>query len=145
MELPPKILIDSINDWCICHYKDKTFNSDAPSHFYTVIPVENNKKLIKCIITSKIDKKKKYYNASRPEAVKSLIFINIDTFKFLTEESVIDCNRAELISKEDLAEEIDRSHGFKIISRDFPDNLKEKVIQAIKNSPLVRNHIKKLL
>jgi len=58
VELPPKILIDSINDWCICHYKDKTFNSDAKHHFYVVISVENNKKLITCIITSKIDKKK---------------------------------------------------------------------------------------
>jgi hypothetical protein len=145
VDFPPALLIKSIKDWCICHFKDLTHKPQAPPHYYVIIPIFNSDELIICIITSQIEHKKSYYQKKRPEALKSLVFIGKEEFSFLIKDSLIDCNQAEMILREHLIYEIHPNPGFKITERNIPDKIKHEIKEAIQESPLVRRYIKKLL
>ncbi|OGP53602.1 MAG: hypothetical protein A2Y65_02695 [Deltaproteobacteria bacterium RBG_13_52_11] len=98
-----------------------------------------------CIITSQIEKRVKYYQKANAKALKSLVKISNETFVFLTTESVIDCNRMELLSKEELLKRIDPKGPceIKAISEKFPSFLKREIFSAIDQSPLISSDIKK--
>jgi hypothetical protein len=40
---------------------------------------------------------------------------------------------------------VDPDHKFKVVARDVPDEVKEKIIKAIKASPIVKPFIKKMV
>ncbi len=146
IEMPPEVVIDVITSPCICFFKDTKFKDDAPPHFYIIIPVNEASDLILSMITSKISSRVKYYsNTNKPEAVNSLVKINKETFSFLTRESVVECNQAEVIPKGQMKNKIDKEHGFSFKAPEIPILLLEEIKEAIRSSPLVSNYIKKLL
>lgn len=147
MRLPPKLVLDSIDDFCVLFFKDVTHTIDAPPHFYLTFPVTKDSTLIICIFTSQIDKNKNYYNRANKKAVDCLLTVNNAIFEFLTEEdSVIDCNRAELLSKEELRMRIDtRHHDCEIKTRTVPDFIRKDVMSAIIRSPLIDGKLKKII
>ena len=143
IELPPELVLNVLDNWCICHFKDEKHAPDAPHHFYIVIPLQGSN-LVISIITSQVEKKKSYYTKVNIKALNGLVFLNRGEFSFLTRDvSVIDCNQAELLSKAELADRVNSE--LKIIESQIPKRLKEKVQKAIQESPLVRPHIKKAL
>lgn len=145
MELPVNLQIDSIDSFCVCHFKHKKHSPSSPSHFYIIIPIKPSSDFIICIITSQIVKKKDFYDRPNQKALKSLVSINKNIFDFLSKESIIDCNQTELIPKSKFSRIIDDKYGFTIKERNIPEALRLEIVEAIKNSPLVTPNIKKLI
>lgn len=101
MKVPPEVAINTISSPCVCHFKDTRHPDDSPPHFYIIIPVNSATDLVVCIITSKRKKRIDYYERiKKQKAVNSLVKINRGTFSFLSEECVVECNRAELVPKD---------------------------------------------
>jgi hypothetical protein len=59
--------------------------------------------------------------------------------------SLINCNSVELVAKVELLKRCDPAHGFEMKTPTVPDELKNRIITAIDNSPVVKPIIKKLL
>ena len=143
MEIPPGVLLNSIKDFCILYFKDVKHTKEAPTHFYVAFPVKDDLNLIICIITSQIESREKYYKNTNLKAVKSLVPIDRNIFSFLNKKSIIDCNRAELLSKEELERRIDGPCEIK--ERKIPLYLKREVGSAIIQSPLIASYVKRLI
>lgn len=144
MLIPPAIQINSIQDVCVCHFKDKSHRSEGPPHFYVIIPVNAASDIILTMITSQVANKEAYYQAN-PRAAGCLVRVNNGYFAFLNRDSVIDCNNAELLPKADLLKKFDPAHGFTMKAPTIPEHVKRQIIRAINCSPLVKPYIKKLL
>jgi len=63
----------------------------------------------------------------------------------LNRESIVDCNRAELLTKFELAGRIDQSSSYEIILRNIPSFFKKEICAAIRKSPLIQPRLKKLI
>jgi hypothetical protein len=137
MELPPEVLLNSINDFCILCFKDSRHDENAPPHFYVTFPTKDEFSLIICIITSQVAKREDYYKATNSKALEALIYIDNNTFNFLYKKSVIDCNKAELITKNKLKKYIHSSAPCKMAAQTIPIPLKQEIVNAIIHSPLV--------
>jgi hypothetical protein len=121
MDLPPEVLLNSIRDFCILYFKDVNHAKEAPPHFYITFPIKDDLNLIICIITSQIGSKEKYYKRTNPKAIKSLIPIDSNIFSFLdrNKKSIIECNQAEFLSKEELVKRIDPNGPCEIKENSF--------------------------
>lgn len=147
IDIPPRIVIDSINDFCIFFFKDLNHNENAPPHFHIVFPVYNETGLIVTIITKQIDKRKDYYlrGPKGEDAVKAFVYVDNNIFNFLNKPSIVDCNRAELLTKTELLKRIDFKQELNIKCREIPQFLKKEICAAIKISPLIPPNIKKIV
>ena len=145
MRLPDNVVIQSISDFCVCFFKDTKFHKDAPPHFYINVPIDDDSSLLLCIITSKIEKRKKHCAKANRKALKSLVYVDNKTLEFLSKESIVDCNEADIVNKIELQKRIDPKYKLKVIERNIPDNLKIQIVRAIKDSPLINEYIKKRL
>ena len=147
MDLPPHVVVNSINDPCVIHFKDIKHDETAPAHFYIVLPAPGNKGMVICIITSQLDKKINYYERVNKKAITSLVHTEQRDLAFLNpnKRSLIDCNNAELLSKGQLNHRVDASHGIKVAQREIPSSLVAKVKDAVLNSPIVKPNVKKAL
>lgn len=149
MEIPPRIQIyaslKDIQDFRILHFKDIKHAKEAPSHFYIAFPARDDVSLIICIITSQKESRESYYKRVNAKAIKSLVFVDKDTFSFLAKRSVIDCNQAELITKEELKNRIDIDFPYKKKNKIVPPNLKKDIKSAIIQSPLISPIIKNMI
>jgi hypothetical protein len=76
-----------------------------------------------------------------------LLYVAVDksTLSFLKKESIIDCNQPVHVHKSKFSKIVDPDHNFKVISRDIPDDLKKRIVDAVKASPIVKPFIKKML
>ena len=144
MDLPVRLFCEYLTGFCVCYFKDRVFSPEAPPHYYIVVPVSDASSLLLCIITSQVEKRRQYYREN-PAALSSLVRVNRDSFPFLKKESLIDCNRPELIQRHKLAERIDPNVKYEVITRDIPDHLKREIVLAIKRSPVVKNYIKNVI
>ena len=132
----------------ICHFKDKAHLKEAPAHFYIIIPTQDDNFMLLCMITSKVEKKIRYYTLTNKKALQSLVYLDKKDLQFLSLDcSVMDCNQSEYIENMELVRRIDEEIGFKIIIEPdkFQEGLKEKIKQAIIVSPLIKPFIKKKL
>ncbi len=147
MDLPPEVLLNSIKDFCVIYFKDRQHRQDAPPHFYITFPIKDDLSLIICIITSQVETQREYYRRTNAKAEKCLIDISNDIFSFLDrkKKSVIDCNRAELLSKKELKKRIDPHVPLEVKERKVPSFLKKDVRSAIIQSPLTPKFIRKLI
>ena len=147
MDLPPHVVVNSIDDPCVVHFKDIKHDETAPAHYYIVLPVPGDKGVVICIITSQLDKKISYYERVNKKAIAGLVHPDQHDLAFLNPEkrSIIDCNSAELLSKGQLNHRVDASHGIKIEQREVSVGLVAKVKNAVLNSPVVRPNVKKAL
>lgn len=144
MILPDEFIINFIKDFCICHFKDTNHVPKAPPHYYVNVPVNDDSSLLLCIITSQIEKRKNYYSRNE-KALKALVYVSDKTLPFLSKESVIDCNGAELYNRIELQRRIDPKHKIQVTERNIPDSLKTQITKAVQDSPLIKRYIKKLL
>jgi hypothetical protein len=143
-----KLFIHGLNnkEFIICHFRDKAHRCDAPLHYRVFVPINDESYVLLCLITSKVQKRKDYYHGDE-NFLRSLIELNKNDLKFLREDSVIDCNRAELMSKGKLFSRISMEDIFEIKCNDheIPNLLKKRIIGAINCSPMIKPEIKKLL
>ncbi len=147
-----KFKIDNqLSDYCLCYYRDLAYRDPQNRpHYYINIPIKSDSYLLLCIITSQIIKRKAYYANNGKLAnktLKALVEINHNEITKLNKPSIIDCNQAELLTKETLINKIDTSYNepFVIYKNNITDDLKSKIIQAVKTSPIVEQYIKDLL
>ncbi len=148
IEIPLNLIIDSIEDCCFIHFKDIKFPSKAPAHYYFVIPSNEASKVFYIIsmITTKVEENLYYYQKTpTPKAAQSLVRLKKGSFKFIVDESAINCNMAEKLTKGDLLRKIDKNIGIEVMKRKIDAALKEKIISAIMNSPLVTPALKSTL
>ena len=146
MDLPPEVLLNSITDFCVIYFKDKQHIKDAPPHFYVTFPIKDDLTLIICIITSQVKTQREYYGRVNPKAGNCLIPVtNIFSFLDRDKKSVIDCNKAELLSKEELRKRIASDVPLKIKERTIPSYLKRDVRSAIIQSPLIAPYVKRFI
>jgi hypothetical protein len=137
VELPQDLVLDSIQEPCICFFKEKAHAAEAPPHFYVAIPVNDKLDLVVCIITSKASKRLEYYGE------RGIVLLPKKAFPFLTKDiiSVVDCNRAILIPKALLPQIIDKKVGFSIKTRDLSDDLLRDILLAIEDSRIVKRFV----
>ncbi len=145
IEFPPQAILQLINDWAILHFKDRTHAKEAPPHWYFTIPVDPGKQFVLCITTSRVTKKLNYYQSINPKAARSLVRLEDQSFSFIREESLINCNNAEKLSLPELLRRIDPKVGLRKESDQIPKALRSKILSAIYNSPLISPAIKKVV
>jgi hypothetical protein len=150
MQIPSDIVsgvnLDCMNDFCICHFKDKNHSPEAPSHYYIVCPAPDEGKFILSITTSQVDDKILYYDFRDKEGLNSLVYLQPQDFNFTRRPSVVDCNEAEIYTKETLKQDIidySKDPAFRIIENNLSDEFKNKILNAIVNSSIVRENVRK--
>jgi hypothetical protein len=131
----------------ICHFKDIRHASDAPAHFRVVISLKNGTSLVLCIITTQMVKLERMYSGTNDKALDSLVPLDNSIFQCITRPCVINCNNAELLTHQELTLRIDPRTGIKTRETDnkFENELKEKILIAVHQSPIVKDYIKSAL
>ena len=145
MDVPLSVLAKSLSGFTICHFKDINHDPKAPAHFYVTVPINDDLSLLLCVITSQIENRVRYYHKTNERAIDALVQVDKKDLPFLDKVSVIECNQPVLIRRNEMDKIIDPKHKFKIICRDIPRDLKEKIVSAINKSPIVKPFIKKML
>jgi hypothetical protein len=145
VDLPLNLIIECLTGFCVCYFKDKRHSPESPPHYYVTVPITNDTSLLLCIITSQVENQMWYYRNVNVSAISSLVRVDQSSLPFLTKESFIDCNRAELIRKNEFIKIVDSKPCLEIKTRDVPDELKREIISAINKSPLVKSFIKRLI
>ena len=150
MKLPPNIIITSLSGFCVCYYKDAAHDPRAPLHYHISIPLKENDYFLFVLITSQLDSKIDYYSRANKKALNSIISINPHKdFSFIyKDDTVIDCNQPIFNRKQEFFENnriINWENDFEIKSRDIPQDLKKRIVSALKDSPIVKPYIKNLI
>lgn len=145
MDIPPDFVAKTLAGFCICYFKNTTHDPEAPPHYHITVPISDDSSLLLCIITSQIENKAWYYHKTNKAAESSLVLVDKGDLHFLKKTSVIDCNQPMLVYKNKFNKLVDSEHDFQVVVRDIPLDLKEKIANAIKASPIVKPFIKKLI
>lgn len=146
MDLPLQVFANSIDATCICLFRNSNHKGSETPHYHILIPCSDNRYLVVCHITKQIENRIWYYRRSEKiEAIECLVKVNNADFDFLTTDSVIECNQAEIILRGEFDCIIHPSHGCKLIIDNIPIELTEEIKSAINKSPLVKPFIKKIL
>jgi hypothetical protein len=97
------------------------------------------------ITTNYQSRKSLYLNQNKPQALNSIIKIEpSDINNILKESSCIDCNSNELKTLNEISDML-ASDTFFVIEQEIPEELKQKIIVAIINSPNTSPRIKALM
>lgn len=141
MEIPLKIrlplILKQLADFSVVHFQDNSLE-EPKGHWYVLIPVPGEDAFIIVMITSKIDKRIKYYTRRKqPRAAGCLVRIGNDEFSFLDRNSAVECNRAEHVTIPELIHRIDEAVGFNVEAEKVPEYMKKEIVSAIIKSPIV--------
>ena len=109
-------------------------------HYHIAIPTNNGYMLL-VMFTSQTGKRQEH-RSTNPDALSSLIFADQTDFEFLSTRSVIDCNDPMYKTREELMAIID---NLQPKEADISEEFRDKIIEAIKTSPVVRRNIKNAL
>lgn len=146
-------LISTLNnkEFHVYYYKDSTHSAGSPPHYNILIPIQDDSSLLICLITSQLNKKIDYYrnmhntSQTRQRLLKSLVFVGKKELPFLDKDSIIDCNQAVYLTRDEFKKRILYKEEFKIIDKLIPTEIKKNIIAATKNSPLIPSSIIKLI
>lgn len=141
-------ILDALKNFSIIHFKDNKLPATTSPHYYLNVPVDDDSSILLCIITSQIDGQKNYYKrVGNTKAIDSLVIVDGKKVSCLTKECCIECNQAELINLKTFESRINTTIGLRLVAtqESIPDNIKDRTIQAIKNSPRVKKFIQDLI
>ena len=110
-------------------------------HYHIAIKTNNNRYILVVMFTSQIEKREAHRSTNQ-DAYNSLVYADNKDFDFLSKKSVIDCNDPLYKTKEELNSIIQNLQTKPTI---ISDEFQNKIIKAIKTSPLVRPYIKRAL
>jgi hypothetical protein len=129
--------IKSLKPFQICQFRD-IYHNEYKLHRYIKIPYNKPDKIILCIFTSQIKSVEKRYIKFDNKSLNSLVYVTPLELPFLEKPTIIDCHEPNIFTKDRLIRHIDKDIGFKIkIEENIPDKIKDKLIYAILNSPIV--------
>jgi len=144
LKLPKLLVLSTIKDVSVLYFKSLDHSSEAPPHFFILIPLNQVTCFVVSVITSNIDGRWAFYRYNE-KAKKSLVAVDNNVFAFLKSQSLIDCNQSKLLTVEELVAVIDPDGPFDIKTRELPSYLKEEIIAAVLRSPLIERYIKDLV
>jgi hypothetical protein len=143
MDLPLNLIAESIVESCVCLFRNINHTEAKFPHYHIVIPSRENNYLVLCYITKQVEKRIWYYRRfDKTEAINCLVKVDRSDFDFLTAESIVECNQAEITHKKAFASIIHPSYGCQVITRNIPTELDKKIRDAIQQSPVVKSFIK---
>ena len=152
IQFPLSTKIDTLkaSGFSLIRFKHVKHVSSHDPHYFIVVPnSQASTHIVISVITSRIEKLNSYYmRTNKPQAVDSLVWINNQDFSFLnTDGCVINCNDTDLYTYKEFEGKIDNPEEFEIKARDeaFSPDLKQKIIAAIKNSPIVLPRIRAIV
>ncbi|KAF0144834.1 MAG: hypothetical protein FD156_1405 [Nitrospirae bacterium] len=146
IDIHPNYVAKTLTGFCVVYFKNRRHAPDVPPHYHITIPVNDDSSLLLGYITDEIENRLWYYRkANKEDAITSLVRVDKNILPFLKHESIIECNQALLVSKQEFDKIVDPKVKLDIKMRDIPKELKEKIIEAIKKSPVVKPFIKKLI
>lgn len=144
IEIPAEIRIKAtIKPGAVYYFPEVSFSSPDP-HYFIVLnndPVSTNVVILVCS-TSKIEKVEKrisHYGISKETIVK----ISKDAYACFTKDSVINCNDVRSKSIDEIIEKLE-SGKLKIKAK-MPREIVDKLVLAVRKSPLVEQEIKNML
>jgi len=128
--------------FCIKFADNRHLHKTHP-HYYFCVPNNLRNCFLLVMITSQVEKKRKLY-INNEKAQKSLIYVDDTNLSFLKKESVIDCNEAEMLMRDELFNICVPRRGREIVcfDNDIQIGIKLAIINGIKNSPIVKPYIK---
>jgi hypothetical protein len=139
-------------DFNLIHFKDTTHEKKAPPHFWVSISMGDDQHILLSIVTTQMSKlEQKYTIEDEEKALDSLVPLSGSDLKQIKKPCVINCNETTLLSTQKLIERIDTTfcspkskNCFDFVHRDndFNPELKDKIIQAIYNSPYILPEVK---
>jgi hypothetical protein len=146
MDIPLSVLAETITESCICQFRNIAHVHSKSPHYHVIITTKNKDSIVICHITKQIENKIWYYHrANNEKAITCLVRVDTTDLDFLTEESIIECNQAEIILKQEFANIVHPSHGCQLIAPTISTDLENKIKEAILSSPLVKPFIKNAL
>jgi hypothetical protein len=145
VDLPPNYIAKTLTGFCVCHFKNTKHAPDALPHYHMTVPISDDSSLLLCVITSQVENKLWYYRKTSEKALSCLVRVDKSNLSFLKRESIIECNQPLLIRKNEFDKIVDSNYKLKVVLRDIPSDIKEKIVKAIKDSPIVKPFIKKLI
>lgn len=122
--------------------RTKNTNPDSPPHYHITVPINDDSSLLLTVITSQTEARQNFCRRTRKEALSSLVTVSKKDLKFLKKTSIVECNQPQLVRKIDFNKIVDPDNDF---ARDIPEELKVGIIKAIKDSPIVKPFIKKMV
>lgn len=137
MGIPESTPEEMPSEWFVVYIKTPDISTP---HYHICIPINKEHCIIACIITSKIDNNIKYYQVKK--ATHSLVHINNSDLSCLTQNSIVNCNKAKIILSSDFAKNIKISKQEKTNSVKINYQLKKKISLAITTSKIVSDDIK---
>jgi len=143
--IPPIVVVNTINDFCIFFFRDRNHGADAPPHLHVVFPVAADADLVVTIITSQVESQRGYYRRTNAGALDALVAVDRDVLPVLTRQSIVDCNHSELMTRAELANRVDKSSPFEVKRCAIPAYLRKDICAAIRKSPLIPGRLKKLV
>lgn len=148
MEFPriylAKSVKDSFDSNMLYLFKNIDHEENAPSHYHVALKVSDNQYILLLMLTSQVEKRQRRYEIMNNEKAKgSVVVVDNESITFLEKQSCIDCNDVKLYTAEELSAKIDGDLKFQ--GTDIDKALRPNLVAAIKNSPLVKPRIKKLI
>ncbi len=144
MDLPLELVIENIEDSFVGGklylFKNKNYDKNASAHYHIALRAKDSQYLILNMITSKVEKKIRYYTLTNKNLIDSVIQISSDDIALLSKDSCIDCNQPMYVTKEELNALV--ADGIKYIKTTINKNLKQTIIEAVLSSSMVRDEIK---
>jgi hypothetical protein len=146
VDFPSEYVVKTLSGFSVCYFKNEEHDPDAPPHYHITVPISDDSSLLLTVITSQIENRQKYYERkNNKQALSALVTVTRKKLPFLKRKSVIECNQPQLVRKIDFNRIVDPDHRFKVIARDIPEELKVKIVNAIKASPVVKPFVKKMV
>jgi len=138
----------------LVHFRDVTHINTAKAHFWVSISLCDGEHILLSMVTTGMSRLERLYREdedSGERALDSLVPLSNEDLSVISEGCVINCNETRCLSSQELIAIIDTEYHSPITGREFDrvhlDNefspeLKEKIIQAIVNSPYVKPDVK---
>lgn len=147
-------LCDTIAEFNLIHFRDAAHGESAPAHYWVSVSMGDGQCMLLSMVTSQIQNLDRRYASVRPDKAEallnSLVPLSKSDLSAINKDSVVNCNDAVFLSKRELIKKIDAAYVsrsqscFDIIHRDmdFGFDLKNRIIQAISDSPDIKPEVK---
>lgn len=126
----------------VYYFINTTYGETSNPHYHIAVPTNNGNYILMVMFTTQIDETKELYTTVKREALHSLIEVKKEDLCFLSQDSLLDCNKTLFKTKEEL-QAIISSIEYK--DANLTEEFVSKIKEAISKSPLVRPIIKKSL
>ena len=142
IEIPYEIRIKStLKSGSVYYFVEESFTSDEP-HYFIVISEHSDRDAVVLLVcsSSQIEKVK---NRRRYLPTKTLVEIDPSQYSAFTKNSIIDCNQVFEKSIDEIVQKLEQ--GLLKMKAEMDISLVEKLRNAVLESPLIEQRIKKLV